>query len=296
MLKPVPIYSLLKVKELYTLYYFQHEKGYSYAGESHAFWEMIYVDKGRAFGINGTKPYTLEKGQVIFHQPNAFHNFKTDNEEEECCIIVISFSGELNALEQFDDNIFTLTLKEKHLFKEIIEEGVLVYNKPLGKNMIYQNADHLASELTPGAMQVIKNLLEQLLISLYRKQKNKSLDIQQLSMLSLSPEYKLVKEVVTFLEQHIYDNITFTDVISHFSLSETQLKKMFREVTGYSVMQYYRKSVVGRIEYHIRQFDLNFTEIADLFNFSSIHYFSKFYKRESGQTPREYLKQSKELF
>ncbi|MEG0305452.1 MAG: AraC family transcriptional regulator, partial [Oscillospiraceae bacterium] len=61
-----------------------------------------------------------------------------------------------------------------------------------------------------------------------------------------------------------------------------------------SIMQYYRKSVIGRIEYHIRQFDLNFTEIADLFNFSSIHYFSKFYKRETGITPREYLKSSRE--
>ena len=33
--------------------------------------------------------------------------------------------------------------------------------------------------------------------------------------------------------------------------------------------------------------DKNFTELADLFNFSSIHYFSKFYKRETGHTLRE---------
>ena len=62
----------------------------------------------------------------------------------------------------------------------------------------------------------------------------------------------------------------------------------------YSVMQYYRKCVVGRIEYHIQQQDQNFTELADLFNFSSIHYFSKFYKRETGCTLREYLKNSQE--
>ena len=50
----------------------------------------------------------------------------------------------------------------------------------------------------------------------------------------------------------------------------------------------------GRIEYHIQQQDQNFTELADLFNFSSIHYFSKFYKRETGRTLREYLKNSQE--
>lgn len=108
-------------------------------------------------------------------------------------------------------------------------------------------------------------------------------------MQSLGMEYQIVRQVVTFLDQNIYNNITFVDVASHFNLSETQLKKLFREVTGYSVMQYYRKSVVGRIEYHIRQMDKNFTELADLFNFSSIHCFSKFYKRETGHTLREYL-------
>ena len=78
MLKPVPVEPVLSVKELYTLYYFHHESGYRFAGESHDFWEIIYVDKGRASGINGTEPYTLEKGQIIFHHPNVFHNFRTD--------------------------------------------------------------------------------------------------------------------------------------------------------------------------------------------------------------------------
>lgn len=294
MLKPVSIDSILSVEELYTLYYFHREKDYAFAGESHDFWEIIYADKGGACGINGTQPYTLHKGQVIFHKPNAFHNFRTSDEEDDCDIIVISFNGKLDVLQQFSDQIFTLTLKEKRLFKEIVEEGVLAFNKPLGTNLIYDKNDPKAPEQTAGAKQMIRNLLEQLLISLYRKQQNCSPDIQQLSMQSLSPEYQLVKKVVTFLDENLYNNITFTDVASHFNLSETQLKKMFREVTGYSVMQYYRKSVVGRIEYHIRQLDMNFTEIADLFNFSSIHYFSKFYKRETGYTPREYLKNSRE--
>ncbi|MEG1104748.1 MAG: AraC family transcriptional regulator, partial [Oscillospiraceae bacterium] len=292
MLKPVNIDAVLSVKELYTLYYFHREKEYAFAGESHDFWEIIYADKGGACGINGTEPYTLHKGQVLFHKPNAFHNFHTSDEEDDCDIIVISFSGDLDILEHFSEQIFTLTLKEKHLFKQMVEEGVSAYNKPLGTNLIYDKANPKGTELTFGSKQIIRNLLEQLLISLYRKQQNCSSDILKLSMQSLSPEYELVKKVVTFLDENLYNNIAFIDVANHFNLSETQIKKMFRDVTGYSIMQYYRKSVIGRIEYHIRQFDLNFTEIADLFNFSSIHYFSKFYKRETGITPREYLKSS----
>ena len=103
MLKPVPVEPVLSVKELYTLYYFHHESGYRFAGESHDFWEIIYVDKGRASGINGTEPYTLEKGQFIFHHPNVFHNFRTDGAPDaedgaDCDIFVVSFNGELEML------------------------------------------------------------------------------------------------------------------------------------------------------------------------------------------------------
>ena len=145
-------------------------------------------------------------------------------------------------------------------------------------------------EATAGSCHMIRDLSEQLLVSLYRKQYSCPAQVQALPMQSLGMEYQIARQIILFLQQNLYQNITFEDVADHFNMSETQLKKIFREVTGYSVMQYYRKSVVGRIEYHIRQMDMNFTELADLFNFSSIHYFSKFYKRETGHTLREYQK------
>ena len=259
MLKPVPVEPVLSVKELYTLYYFHHESGYRFAGESHDFWEIIYVDKGRASGINGTEPYTLEKGQIIFHHPNVFHNFRTDGaptlggDGADHDIFVVSFNGELEMLEQFRDHIFTLSMHERHLFREMIEEGKQVYDKPFGKNLVYRKDAPHEPEHLPGAKQMIRNLLEQLLISLYRKQKCLA---QAVAAHAVSGDGVSDRTPGRhLLDQNIYNNITFVDVASHFNLSETQLKKLFREVTGYSVMQYYRKSVVGRIEYHIRQMD-----------------------------------------
>lgn len=294
MLNPVSIQPIFRVTEFYTLYYFQHKSGYYFAGESHDFWEIIYVDNGRASGLNGSEPYTLEKGQMIFHHPNVFHNFRTGvvtgEKDEDCDIIVISFDGELDMLEKFRDSIFTLSMHERHLFKEILDEAKRMYDKPFGKNLVYNKPDPQAPELVPGGKQLIGNLLEQLLLSLYRKQRDCPSQIQALPLQSLGPEYQIVRQIIMFLEENIYNNISFADLVNHFNLSETQLKKMFREATGYSVMQYYRKCVVARIEYHIQQRDHNFTELADMFHFSSIHYFSKFYKRETGHTLRECLK------
>lgn len=292
MFQAIPVEPILRVTELYTIYYFHHKSGYRFAGESHDFWEIIYVDDGRASGLNGPEPYTLEKGQMIFHHPKVFHNFRTGvmtgEEDEDCDIIVISFHGKLDLLEQFRDHIFTLSMQERRMFKEIVDEARLVYEKDFGQNMIYKKEEPSAQEFTPGAKQMIGNLLEQLLISLYRKQRECPSQVQALPLQSLGTQYRIVREIILFLDQNLYNNISFPDVSGHFNMSETQLKKMFREVTGYSVMQYYRKRVVMRIEYHIQQMEQNFTELADLFHFSSIHYFSKFYKRETGRTLREY--------
>ena len=36
----------LTVDALYSVHYFEYASGFTFAGESHAFWEMLYVDKG----------------------------------------------------------------------------------------------------------------------------------------------------------------------------------------------------------------------------------------------------------
>ena len=143
---------------------------------------------------------------------------------------------------------------------------------------------------------MIRNLLEQLLISLYRKQQECPAQVQSLPMQSLGMEYQIVRQVVTFLDQNIYNNITFVDVASHFNLSETQLKKLFREVTGYSVMQYYTQKRGGAYRVSHPSNGQKFHRTGGSVQTPArSHYFSKFYKRETGHTLREYLKSSQDV-
>ena len=39
----------------------------------------------------------------------------------------------------------------------------------------------------------------------------------------------------------------------------------------------------------IRENDMNFTQISDFLGYSSIHYFSRQFKRSTGMTPSEYV-------
>ena len=42
----VQLEDSIHIDELYTVHYFEYMNNFSFAGESHNFWEFLYVDKG----------------------------------------------------------------------------------------------------------------------------------------------------------------------------------------------------------------------------------------------------------
>ena len=66
------------VDTIYTVHYFEYSNTFSFEGESHDFWEFIYVDKGNVNIVAGSEPISLVKNEIFFHEPNEFHSVKTD--------------------------------------------------------------------------------------------------------------------------------------------------------------------------------------------------------------------------
>ncbi|HDY89701.1 MAG TPA: AraC family transcriptional regulator [bacterium] len=66
------------------------------------------------------------------------------------------------------------------------------------------------------------------------------------------------------------------------------LRCSVKEKTGRSVMEYYKITKLEKAKELIREGDYTFTQIAAILNYSSLHYFSKIFKRYLGMTPTEY--------
>ena len=43
---PIPLNTVFDVEAVVNIAYYKLERDYSFSGESHAFWEFIYVDRG----------------------------------------------------------------------------------------------------------------------------------------------------------------------------------------------------------------------------------------------------------
>ena len=61
----------LHIRKIYSIHYFEYMKDYVFDGESHDFWEFVFVDSGNLFVTAGDKEVLLASNEMIFHKPNS---------------------------------------------------------------------------------------------------------------------------------------------------------------------------------------------------------------------------------
>ena len=100
--------QIFTIDRIYSIHYFEYMSNFHFTGESHDFWEFLYVDKGEVLVTSQDQKLTLHQGQVIFHKPNEFHNVEA-NGIVAPNLIVISFSCKSPSMEFFHDRIASIT-------------------------------------------------------------------------------------------------------------------------------------------------------------------------------------------
>ena len=70
-----PITQQIKLTDIYSLFEVHYEKGYEFPGESHNFWECLYVAEGEVCVSGDERVYNLTRGAIIFHKPLELHKF-----------------------------------------------------------------------------------------------------------------------------------------------------------------------------------------------------------------------------
>jgi AraC-like DNA-binding protein/mannose-6-phosphate isomerase-like protein (cupin superfamily) len=275
----------IHIKRIVTVHYFEYGKDYSFSGEKHDFWELLYVDKGEAKVMAETSNYILKQGEIIFHKPNEFHNIWS-NGTIAPNLVVIAFDCKSKSMDFFKGRILNLSDKEKKYLAVIISEAKNAYNSPLDNPMLkkLEKSNHIKF----GSEQILKIHLELMLISLIRQDKYGKVAEKLSTTVKQRSDEDLIHKIICFLEENVHDNISFNDVCHKFSQSKTNLKVLFKEKMNMGVMDYYRHLKIELAKKLIREETYNFTQISALLSYSTVHYFSRYFKKSTDMTPSEY--------
>ncbi len=274
----------IKIDQIFSIHYFKYSQKFDFSGESHDFWELVYIDSGEAHVIAEDKTYVLKQGDVIFHKPNEFHTIATRNKFANS--VIITFSSKSKAVSFFKEKILSLTPYEQELLRNIISEATMAYPDALSEVYCEKLPKNKSSEF--GSEQVIKLNLELLLITLIRNNANAMKRQPQKASVREVRVHKTVDAIVDYVKANLYDDFTLDDIAKELFFSKTHMKNVFKKKMGISIIQYCLKLKLDEAKRLISKKEFTFTEIAYKLNFNSVQYFSRLFKAHTGMTPTEY--------
>lgn len=284
---------VLAVEEIVSVHYFEYSSSYYFEGECHDFWEFLYVDKGELDVRAGDARHRLSQGQIIFHRPGEFHALSA-NGVVAPNLVVVGFVCRSEAMRFFEGRLLRVDEAGRALLARIVAEAEAAFSTPLNDPQTLRLRRRDSAPL--GAEQLIGLYLEQLLIGLLRRGADGGGDAPRPASL---PRERSQQEFIGHVHQYLEDNIsrrlTLADICRDNLVGRSYLQKVFREKTGGGAMEYFGAMKIEAAQRMIREGTYNFTEIAALLGYSSIHYFSRHFKKVTGMTPSEYASSVKML-
>lgn len=275
----IPLKSVINIQNVITILCYDLAPTYSNKGESHDFWEFVYVDRGEVGAQAGNTFHHLSKGDIIFHRPDEFHNLVCDGKES-ASIFVITFDCHSPAMKFFNNKIIKLPKELNSLMKRIIEESSNTFRitkYPLAQK---DNAPF-------GGKQLLRLYLEELLLRLIRSETDEPVFE---SAFATREEYEntLSHRISEFLAEHLYDKVTIDMLTEHFHLGKSRLCEVFKNSYGDTIIHYYLFLKIEEAKRLLRENSLTISEISEKLNFESAAYFSRLFKKFVGASPSEY--------
>lgn len=278
--------TVISVKKIVTAFYMELSKDFYYPGESHDFWELVYIDRGEMVCTAKENRFILKSGELTFHKPNEFHNLSGTGESVPN-VCIITFECNSSAMKNFEGKIFHPDSDEKGLISSLLKEALSCYDMFDKSNPLVQKL--IKREDAPfGSSQLTKNYLETLLIKLQRSEKSESKISRNLIDGMLVPFE--VDEIIRYLNNNVYSRITIKKISEFLGKSESSVKKQFSAFMKTGVIDYFNDLKIREAKRLICEDKYNFAEISDMLKFDTPQYFSKCFKMRTGFSPSEYKK------
>lgn len=277
-----------EIEGFHSIYYFEFGKDFSHPPERHDFWEFAYVDCGEVKAVVSDDEGISEKlyeGQIMFHRPMHPHahisnNLVSHNQ------LVVSFTCHSEAMEFFDNKVFTLDKTEKTLLSLFIKEAKFALKEIPGD---FSDKDALDfSKFPQGHFQLLECYLTEFLILLKRRNSRSEKDADYGKNERFKAQSTVIEQIINFLKNNVYENLTVADICSKFFIGKSHLYKLFSEYADTSPMEYFSGIKIKEAKRLLLESELSVSEIATLLNYSSIHNFSRAFKAAVGDSPYGY--------
>lgn len=271
MWKLYPVQNRIEITAMHSFFEFRRPDGYSFPGESHNFWECVYVQEGAVFVSGDERVYPMKRGSLIFHKPLELHKFTVDCADG-AVLLVFSFSMRGELTDFFKNKLFLLSQTQEELLKRCL-------------SFVRKHDPHTAHRPT-SALEPCKSLptfsqrlslqLTELLLELYEN--------SEPAAPASAPDAALFAKAVGYMNGNLNREPDVAQIARYCNVSETGLKRIFKKFSGQAVHRYYTMLRLNAAKELLGE-GVPIGKIAEKLGFSSAGYFSYAFKRETGMSP-----------
>jgi len=252
---------------------------------THNYFHLIFVERGLVNiyisdnKSNNQSCYKLSSGDIHIAPWGLAHSIVPVNDRE------------LRTLElkfiPTDRDFADLLAKLPHIIHQVPKEVITIINKIIAES-VYK--DILYKEL------ISCKFVEALVCMLRqtgKKKDEKRIDNEKFYRLYCMEPLEWLGITTRYIRDNLDKKLKAKTIASLCGFSESYFCTLFKRSLGITLGQYCNNLRYFKAIDLMENTELNMTQIAESLGFSSIHYFSRFFKKMSGFSPTEYTKIAK---
>ena len=253
----------LHVRRILDCWFTKHSKSCQIIKPAHRSYELLYTYEGSMHVELSSGRYSLQPHDLIIYRSDR----AVLDISENCSYLTAVFElNQRKALHILNNTFHCTSELQQILWKLLIESG---------ENSYY----------TKTLMECYLQEAILLLMQFYESISHKALFAD-----NNSARNDLLSEILSYMNKRITEPVTIEDICHEFYISRSSLQALFKTHLNTSPKNYLLNIKLQKSKELIRQNQYTISETAYMLGFSSIHYFSRLFKKYFNTTPSAYAK------
>ncbi len=251
---------------------------------THSSYEFHFVKEGSCLVTLDDSEFIANTGEFYLTAPGIYHeqrNHGSENYIEYCINCDLTLTNG-----QDTEGMKILNILNNSMCKNVVDNfaSIDMFGKALSEAFLKEI----------GYFNTIKCLVGMIIFSAARSISEGSDISYSVPLKSKKSNYRF-RQIEKFIEDNISIPLTTKDIARNMFLSDKQVGRIVEECRGISTKELLIQMKLKKSKELIKESDLTIKEIAKTLGFSSEYYFSQFFKREEGYSPKQFRKNIKNV-
>mgnify|MGYP000270817492 CR=1 FL=1 len=255
------------------------------------FSRLYLVTEGTAKIFHSYEEVDLKPGFLYLIPSFTYSRYQCDSSLEMNYFHFLEEVGDGLSIYDWKDFIYEMEVSELqiksferlialHSGRRLINDDPRVYDNRKTISELIKDNDRMAASIlveTQGLMQILFSRFIQ---------NSKSNKIQMRSA---------IYEVLNYIKEHLHESLTVNDLAKRFNLSPDHFSKVFQQRFGMRPSKYIQTVRIERSETLLLTTNNTLAQIAEKTGWESVSYYTRIFKKVTGQTPGQFRKERLEV-